>query len=176
MRPPSTDSLLLLLPSEAIDNGDDLESNTVDDDLESDIRVRIQAAMAHELTTSNESNELESDTHYLRMVVVAQVTIIQEAVAVFRSFFQVHSELREELLDQFMVAVGQLEEGGGISALRNMLQRFGFVPRLVEIGGLSQIGAASNNEWIDIVAEFKDDPSALYFILHSDPGRFENTN
>jgi hypothetical protein len=51
----SMDSLLLL-PSEAIDNGDDLEYNTVDDDLEYNTlqRIRTILDLEQELTMSNE--------------------------------------------------------------------------------------------------------------------------
>jgi hypothetical protein len=95
---PSIDSLLVLNPSEAIDNGDDLDSNMVDDE------------------------------------------------AIEECFERIHAGLRYLY----------------------------FLYRLAQIGGPSKIGAASNNEWIEIVAKFKDDPSALYSILREDPGRFKN--
>lgn len=102
---PSTDSRLLL-PSEAIDNGDDLESNLADESLESNtyqeqIEILQQAiavcqrflqARRSEVVLDDEAirqlNDLESPTTDQE-----QIEILQQAMAVCHIFLQVRRSL-----------------------------------------------------------------------------------
>ena len=174
--PPRILPFFSLLPSKAIDNGDDLDSNEVDGDLENNTNQEQIEILQQQATVYQEQAEILQQA---ATVYQEQAEILRQASAVFQTSLGGSSPETRQLLNKLFLALDEMEPGDLSTVPHNILQYFGwfcFAQRALQIGGLSKIKAASNNEWIEIVAKVKDYPSFLYYILREDPGRFENMN
>ena len=90
-------------------------------------------------------------------------------------FGQVGERALIEFLEQQGVhSIHKLSLAGKPANLQNYID---FLLWLKKNGSRPAISSSSRMKWIQLLAHFKkedEDPSALYFTLRSDPGRFEN--
>ena len=90
-------------------------------------------------------------------------------------FGQVGKRALIEFLEQQGVhSIHKLSLAGKPANLQNYID---FLLWLKKNGSRPAISSSSRMKWIQLLAHFKkedEDPSALYFTLRSDPGRFEN--
>jgi hypothetical protein len=78
-----------------------------------------------------------------------------------------------EVLEKEDHCLDELRLVGRPTSLQNYVE---FLLCLKKNGGKKTISRSSRMKWIELLARFNndEDPSALYFILCSDPGRFAN--